>query len=555
MRAPSPRRSRPKASSIPSRPVTCVTTSATGKRPSAARPGHRCEQRRGVARAVVRAADALLGEQLQRGQRDLDALRRDADHRGRRARRAARPTRAGSSRATRPPRRRGPRRRGRARAPPRRRRRPRRWRRGRARAPASPGPARRRRSARRPPAAPRPRAAGRPRRSPRRRPLSPTVTRAALRTAPTAVTTPHPSSDACQSGRRPGIGTAHAAGTTARSAKQATKLKCCAGRPSPSRSRLVPSSSIPAHARSPATSQRLRRPAAHARQRPHDGTKQNATWSPGCDVGRRPPPRPRRRRRPRGRAPSARGRDRGGRRRGAGRSGRRRPPRRGRAPRRRAAARARPPRRTAASCTRAGRRRGSSCDPVRLQRVQVGLHAQAGGRRAAPTVPSGAIASHVAAASSQSRRAGVQPGGSSGTSRNGHAESASARCRLASSPSPLDQVCGDHVRPHRSASAAIRRPPPIPPASTTSGCTTSTPPRNIEIARLGEAPHHLARREPQRRRRPQPRVALHVPGGQRLLQPVDRRAARARGRTRSPPARPRAARGRRASASRGWRRP
>jgi len=41
-----------------------------------------------------------------------------------------------------------------------------------------------------------------------------------------------------------------------------------------------------------------------------------------------------------------------------------------------------------------------------------------------------------------------------------------------------------------------------------------------EVARLGEAPHHLARSEPQRRRRPQPRVALHVAGRQRLLEPV-----------------------------------
>ena len=44
--------------------------------------------------------------------------------------------------------------------------------------------------------------------------LSPIATRAALRTAPTAVTTPQPSSDACQSGSAAGIGTAQAAGTT-----------------------------------------------------------------------------------------------------------------------------------------------------------------------------------------------------------------------------------------------------------------------------------------------------------------------------------------------------
>ncbi len=111
--------------------------------------------------------------------------------------------------------------------------------------------------------------------------VSPGATRAALRTAPTAVTTPHPISDACQSGRLDGTGTAHAAGTTQRSAKHETKLKCWTGVPSGSRRRELPSSSAPAQAAAAAASQRLRRPAAQARQAPQEGTKQNATGSPG----------------------------------------------------------------------------------------------------------------------------------------------------------------------------------------------------------------------------------------------------------------------------------
>jgi hypothetical protein len=109
---------------------------------------------------------------------------------------------------------------------------------------------------------------------------SPTDTPAALRTAPTAVTTPQLRSAASHSGSSAGIGTADPAGTTQRSAKQETKMKCCTGRPSGKRRRDVPSSSVPARPWSAATSHRLRRPALHARHSPHAGTKQNATGSP-----------------------------------------------------------------------------------------------------------------------------------------------------------------------------------------------------------------------------------------------------------------------------------
>ena len=72
-------RSRPNASSMPSRSVTWVTTSATENWPDAVSSAIDVEQRGRVARPVVAAADALLGEQLQRGQGDLDPGRRDAD--------------------------------------------------------------------------------------------------------------------------------------------------------------------------------------------------------------------------------------------------------------------------------------------------------------------------------------------------------------------------------------------------------------------------------------------------------------------------------------------
>ena len=107
--------------------------------------------------------------------------------------------------------------------------------------------------------------------------LSPTATRAALRTAPTPVTTPQPSKDASHSASSGGIATAAAAGTTQRSAKHETKLKCCSVSPPGRRSRDVPSSSVPAKERAAAVSHRLKRPARQARQARQAGTKQKAT--------------------------------------------------------------------------------------------------------------------------------------------------------------------------------------------------------------------------------------------------------------------------------------
>ena len=109
--------------------------------------------------------------------------------------------------------------------------------------------------------------------------LAPTRRPARL-TAPIPVTTPQPSSAACHSGIEAGSRTAPAAGTTAYSAKQATIRPCWSTVPSSARSRELPSISIPATPWRAAVSHSVRRPDRQARQAPHDGTKQNATWSP-----------------------------------------------------------------------------------------------------------------------------------------------------------------------------------------------------------------------------------------------------------------------------------
>ena len=90
---------------------------------------------------------------------------------------------------------------------------------------------------------------------------SPRCTRATLRTAPIPVTTPHPRRAACHNGNPSGIGTAPPAATTVRSAKQAVRRPCFRVVPSGSRSRLVPSISIPCAPCSATTAHRLGLPA------------------------------------------------------------------------------------------------------------------------------------------------------------------------------------------------------------------------------------------------------------------------------------------------------
>ena len=104
---------------------------------------------------------------------------------------------------------------------------------------------------------------------------------------------------------------------------------------------------------------------------------------------------------------------------------------------------------------------------------------------------------------------------------NGHDETASARCRLASSPRPFDHVCGENIRPQRSARPAILRQPPSPAGQDDVRLHDVDPAAQHEVARLVQAAHHLARREPQRRAGAQPRVALDVVRRERLLEPVD----------------------------------
>ena len=346
-----------------------------------------------------------------------------------------------------------------------------------------------------------------------------------------AVTTPQPSSDACQQRQRRrdrhGARGRHDA-ALGEAGDEVEVLD--ARRPSASCSRLVPSSSVPAHARSPATLQRLRLPAAQARAARRRRGRSRRPRGRRARRGRRPPPPPRRRRRPRGRAPSARVPDRGGRRRGAGRSGTRPRLRPGRAPRPRAAARARPPRRRAASrtaCSTAARilmRRGAP--PARRGRARrrgravgrrrdgpVGRDLRARRRRAASRAarassPAGRTAPRCTGTSRRPARGAGWPG----------ARARWTRCAAT--------TCGRRGP----ASAASRRPPPIPPASTTSGWRTSTPPRSTGRApRAACAPSRPRRAaatcRPAAARSPRRRRSAAAPRASR------RRAARAPART------------------------
>ena len=342
---------------------------------------------------VRRAVVAALASTSPKGTRSRAARPRRRPGRGRRRppsrRSAGRPRRGASSQDARRPRRRDRRRLRRARGPsapcarpPPPRRRP--SRRARAPARASRRHGRSRRSARHPRAWPRRRPGARRRRSRSPRRCRRGARRAALRTAPAPVTTPQPSSDACHSGMSASSGTAPARRHHA-SARRSTPSSARAGGspPAPSRSREVPSISVPRTALAPAGSQRLRRPARQERHCPHDGTKENATRSPGATwvtrsptdsttpapscpstIGQRP-------------SPSA---SVGEVHVGVAHAG---GGHRARAPRRPSAGRARPPRPRRACRARAARRRGSSSDPPLLERVEVGHDAEPGPARAA----------------------------------------------------------------------------------------------------------------------------------------------------------------------------
>ena len=253
-------------------------------------------------------------------------------------------------------------------------------RRARARARASPRRGRRPRSA--PPrrAWP-PRAPGGQRRRARRSPRSP-LAEHARRCAPRRipVTTPHPSSAACQSGNSSGSGIAPAAETTARSAKHAVWSPCWRGLPSGRLSREVPSISIPARLFLPASSQRFEPTSQACLTGPagrHEAEHHPVAGAESRDAVDRPPPR---RPPPRDRGPSASDRCRARRRRDGGRSGRPLPRPRARGPRPRQEERARRPR-CGRRPARAAPPRASwrhSCDAPPLERLEIELDAEAG---------------------------------------------------------------------------------------------------------------------------------------------------------------------------------
>ena len=98
-RAPSPRRRRSSAASIPSSSIRSETTSSTANWSPVERPAAEPRQQHvHVGRAVVAAADRLLRQELDRRQRHVDALRGQPDDDGGARRDGARPTPGGSSR-------------------------------------------------------------------------------------------------------------------------------------------------------------------------------------------------------------------------------------------------------------------------------------------------------------------------------------------------------------------------------------------------------------------------------------------------------------------------
>ena len=506
----------------------CVTTSASGELAAGDERGEPADLRARVARAVVGAADPLLGQELERGQR---APRRRA---GRCRRRS--PSRPGAGRprpsrivvgAPDRPRTRGRRRRGRARARrrPRRRRarRPRRSRRG-ARASSSLAGSR---STATIGAAPASAGGGHDLQADaaaadhadalaRARPAP----RSARRRSP--VTTPQPSERRLPQ-RQPGRERDRAARRRRRCAPRSrpTKLKCCSGVPS-----REPQPGRPVHQRAPPSvlARRLAQveaPGAAGAARRHAGdeaerhvvarrdvvtpaptasTTPAPSWpstigqrpSPSCAVGEVHVG-----------VADARGRDAHEHLAGARRR------------------RARPPRPRAASRPRAARRRASaSPDPPALERVEVRLDAEPRAvrrarssrrRRSRPAAAEQPVAPLRRPRRRVERHLEVRAGreGERGVQVGEQAEPVRPRVRAT------------QARPQRSASAAIRRQPPMPPESTTSGCTTSTPPRSTR-SRASAAPRTISpaaiRSVVSRRSAAYPSTSSVA---QRLLEPVD----------------------------------
>ncbi len=111
---------------------------------------------------------------------------------------------------------------------------------------------------------------------------SPGCTRAAFRTAPSPVTTPQPTSAACQSGSDAGRGTAEAAGYDAALGEAGHAQEVLDRGAVRKRQASGAVTSTPGPLWSPAGSHRFAWPARHRAQTPHDGTKQKPTRSPGA---------------------------------------------------------------------------------------------------------------------------------------------------------------------------------------------------------------------------------------------------------------------------------
>ena len=516
-------------------------------RPSSASSRELASSSRRGRRSRSSSPDALLGEEVERRERHLDAPRREPDdHRGAR-RAAARPTRGGSSRAADRPRTRG-------------RRRPRDELEHRATrvvaVAASHGVGRAARAARASSfAASRSTATMRlGAREPRGRDdLEPD---AAAADHADAVARRHPGRvahraeaghDAAAEQRRlperqlrAGSAPRRRAGTTQRSAKHEHEVKCWSCVPS---RRVQPRRAVQQRAGPRAAPARARTgsagPRGTARQAPHEGTKQNATAVARRDVvdALRRPPRPR----PAPSWPSTIGRRRrrGARRRGAGRSGRRRRPRRARAPRPRrggSSSTSSTDERRAGTRSQHGARVGRSCDAGSASSASRSGSTPSPGPAGGAIVPSGAISSGGGEQPVAPLRPS-RPAGRTAPRRTGTSRRRSARWRFATRPSPFDHVCGENMRPQRSASAAIRRHAADAAREHDVGLDHVDAAAQDEVARLVEprAPSRPPRAAATCAAR-SARVAVDVVGAAAAPRASTRRAARARARTASPSA-------------------